>query len=151
MYSCPEDRSSAWINIKHSEVAEIHPECFPGASGRSWTVAFTAVRLCLRTTVGRVAPLLPRPPPVARLWIFQQLCRSIEERRMDLSYLRIVGRRPCSQLSCNSKGHCVSRTSRSVGSIQNVDCVYIAPIGHGGKGGIVWLRKKDLGDVPLLS
>ena len=52
---------------------------------------------------------------------------------MDLSYLRIVGRRPCSQLSCNSKGHCVSRTSRSVGSVQNVDCVYIAPIGRGGK------------------
>ena len=70
---------------------------------------------------------------------------------MDLSYLCIVGRRPYSQLSCNPKGHCVSRTSRSVGSIQNVDCVYIAPIGREGEGGIVWLRKKDLGDVPLLS
>ena len=45
-HSCPEDRSSARINMKHSEVPEIPPEYFPEASGRSWTVAFTAVRLC---------------------------------------------------------------------------------------------------------
>ena len=43
------------------------------------------------------------------------------------------------------------RTCRRVGSIQDVDCTYIAPVEHGGKGEIVWLRKKDGGDVPLLS
>ena len=43
------------------------------------------------------------------------------------------------------------RTCRSVGSIQDVDFTYIAPVEHGGKGEIVWLRKKDDGDVPLLS
>ena len=43
------------------------------------------------------------------------------------------------------------RTCRRVGSIQDVDCTYIAPVEHGGKGEIVWLRKKDGGNVPLLS
>ena len=41
-------------------------------------------------------------------------------------------------------------TCRRVGSIQDVDCTYIAPVEHGRKGEIVWLRKKDVGDVPLL-
>ena len=30
------------------------------------------------------------------------------------------------------------------------DCIYIAPVEHGGKGEIVWLCNKDVGDVPLL-
>ena len=42
------------------------------------------------------------------------------------------------------------RTSRSVGSIEDVDCIYIAPVEHGGKGESVWLRNKDVCDVPLL-
>ena len=42
------------------------------------------------------------------------------------------------------------RTCRSVGWIQDVDCIYIAPVEHGGKGEIVWLCNKDVGDVPLL-
>ena len=34
--------------------------------------------------------------------------------------------------------------------VWDVDCIYIAPVEHGGKGEIVWLCNKDVGDVPLL-
>ena len=42
-------------------------------------------------------------------------------------------------------------TCRSVGSIQDADCIRIAPVEHRGKGEIVSLRKKDVGDASLLS
>ena len=51
------------------------------------------------------AALLPLHLPVARLCIFHQICRSIEERRMDLTCLCVVRCRPCSKLSCNSMEH----------------------------------------------
>ena len=57
IHSCPEDQSSGWINIKHSEVQEILRECFPGVSGRSWTVALTAVRLSSQRRWSRCTPL----------------------------------------------------------------------------------------------
>ena len=60
-HSCPEDWSSAWIKIKHSEFPEIPPECFPGASGRSWTVALATVRLCSQPPWSRCTP--PSSPP----------------------------------------------------------------------------------------
>ena len=41
-------------------------------------------------------------------------------------------------------------TSRSVGSIQDADYIRMAPVEHRGKGEIVSLHKKDVGDVPLL-
>ena len=56
MHSCPEDLSSARINMKHSEVPEIPPEYFPEASGRSCTVAFTAVRLSSQPPCSRRSP-----------------------------------------------------------------------------------------------
>ena len=61
-------------------------------------------------------------------------------------------RRPRSQLSCNSMGTATRsfRTSRSVGSIHDADYIRTAPVEHRGKGMVVWLRKKDVGDVPLL-
>ena len=34
--------------------------------------------------------------------------------------------------------------------VWDVDCIYIAPVEHGGKGEFVWLCNKDVGDVPLL-
>ena len=70
----------------------------------------------------------------------------------DLSCLCVVRHRPCSQLSCNSMGTATRafRTSRSVGSIHDADYIHIAPVEHRGKGMVVWLRKKDVGDVPLL-
>ena len=71
----------------------------------------------------------------------------------DLSCLCVVRHRPCSQLSCNSM--CTAkrafRTSRSVGSIQDADYIRMAPVEHRGKGEIVSLLKKDVGDAPLLS
>ena len=42
-------------------------------------------------------------------------------------------------------------TCRSVGSIQDVDCVRIAPVELRRRGEIVSLRKKDVGDASLLS
>ena len=137
IHSCPEDRSSAWINIKHSEFPEIPPECFPGVSGRSWTVAFAAVRLCSQPRWSRCTT--PSSPlPITRLCIFHQICRSIEEWRMDLTCLCIARRRPCSKLSCNSMEHYGTRFQNSE------EC------GMNEKAEIVWLRKKDVGDVPLL-
>ena len=72
---------------------------------------------------------------------------------LDLSCLCVVRHRPCSQLSCNSMGTATRafRTSRSVGSIQDADYIRMAPVEHRGKGEIVSLRKKDVGDASLLS
>ena len=71
----------------------------------------------------------------------------------DLSCLCVVRHRPCSQLSCNSMDTATRafRTSRSVGSIEDVDCICITPVEHGEKGEIVWLCDRDISDVPLLS
>ena len=71
----------------------------------------------------------------------------------DLSCLFVARHRPCSQLSCNSMGTATRafRTSRSVGSIQDADYIRMAPVEHRGKGEIVSLRKKDVGDAFLLS
>ena len=89
IHSCPEDQSSIWINIKHSEVREILRECFPGVSGRSWTVAFAVVRLCSQPRWSRcTAP--SSPLPITHLCIFCQVCQLLEERRMDLSCLCVV-------------------------------------------------------------
>ena len=41
-------------------------------------------------------------------------------------------------------------TCRSVGSIQDADCICISPVEHRGKGEIVSLHKKDVGDASLL-
>ena len=149
IHSCPEDRSSAWINIKHSEFPEIPRECFPGVSGRSWQ-SLSPPCVCVRNHGGRAEPLLPLLYPLLAYAYSVKYVNCLKSEEWTFLACVSLGR-PCSQLYCNSKGHCVSRTSRSVGSIQNVDCVYIAPIGREGEGGIVWLRKKDLGDVPLLS
>ena len=48
----------------------------------------------------------------------------------DLSCLCVVRHRPCSQLSCNSMDTATRafRTSKSVGSIEDVDCICIAPV-----------------------
>ena len=40
---------------------------------------------------------------------------------------------------------------RGVGSVQDADCIRIAPVEHRGKGEIVSLRKKDVGLASLLS
>ena len=44
-------------------------------------------------------------------------------------------------------GHALSELA----GVWDVDCIYITPVEHGGKGEIVWLRKKDVGDASLLS
>ena len=131
--SCPEDQSSIWINMKHSEVPEIPRECFPAVSGRSWTVAFATVRLCSQPRWSRCTT--SSSPSTC---IFHQICRSIEEWRIDITCLCIARRWPCSKLSCNSMEHYSTRFQNSQ------EC------GMNEKAEIVWLRKKDVGDVPLL-
>ena len=42
-------------------------------------------------------------------------------------------------------------TYRSVGSIQDVDCHRLVPVELRGEGGLVSLRKKDVGEVSFLS
>ena len=148
--SCPEDRSSAWVNMKHSEVPKIPPESFPGASGRSWTVALAAVRLCSQPPWSRCT--LPSSPlPIAHLCVFSQVRWLAEEWRTG-PFLPVC-RQAQAMLSAflQLDGHCNAfRTSRSVGSLRDADCIRIAIVEHRGKGKVVLLRKKDVGDVPLL-
>ena len=63
-------------------------------------------------------------------------------KELDLSCLCVVRHRPCSQLSCNSMGTATRafRTSRSVGSIHDADCICVAPVEDRGKGKVVSLR-----------
>ena len=150
IHSCPEDRSSAWINIKHSEFPEIPPECFPGVSGRSWTVAFAAVRLCSQPRWSRCLPLLY--PLLAYAYFIKYVnCLKSEE----WTFLACVSLgRPCSQLSYNSMEHCSTRFQnlRECG----VNSRYglhsrTAPEGNRGKGEIVSLGRKDVSHALLLS
>ena len=153
-HSCPEDRGSAWINIWHSEVPEIPSEYFPGASGRSWTVALTTVRLCSQPRWSRCTH--PSSPSTCCSPMHISSNMSIDWRaKKERTLLACVSLRAGHALSFlvtrwNTTA-CAFRTRRSVGCIQDVDCIYIAPTEHGGKGEIVWLRKKDVGDVLLLS
>ena len=39
---------------------------------------------------------------------------------------------------------------QGMGSIRDADCIRIAIVGHRGKGEVVLLLKKDVGNVPLL-
>ena len=152
IHSCPEDRSSIWINMKHSEIPEIPRECFPGVSGQSWTVALTAVRLCSQPRSSRCTP--PSSPPTH--------CSPM---RIPTSTMTGWGLKNRTFLACVllGAGHALSflatrrstaarafRTSRSVGSIQDTGCFRIAIVEQRGKCEIVLLRKKDVGDVPLL-
>ena len=152
-HSCPEDWSSAWINIKHSEFPEIPPECFPGVSGRSWTVALAAVRLCSQPPWSRCTP--PSSPPTH--------CSPMRIPSSAMTGWRVKNRTFFACVSLGA-GHALSFlttrwstavrafiTCRSVGSIQDADCIRISPVEHRGKGEIVSLRKKDVGDASLLS
>ena len=154
IHSCPEDRSSAWINIKHSEFPEIPPECFPGVSGRSWTVALAAVRLCSQPPWSRCTP--PSSPPTH--------CSPMRIPSSAMTGWRVKNRTffACTCVSLGA-GHALSFlttrwstavrafiTCRSVGSIQDADCICISPVEHRGKGEIVSLHKKDVGDASLL-
>ena len=155
MHSCPEDRSSVRINIKHSEVPEIPPEYFPEASGRSWTVALAAVRLCSQPPWSRCTP--PSSPPTH--------CSPMRIPSSAMTGWRVKNRTffACTCVSLGA-GHALSfiATRRStaarafiisggMGSIRDAGCIRIVIVEHRGKGEIVLLLKKDVGDAPLLS
>ena len=147
-HSCPEDWSSAWINIKHSEVPEVPPEYFPGASGRSWTVALTAVRLCSQPPWSRCTP--PSSPPTH--------CSPMRIPSSTMTGWRVKNRTFFACVSLGT-GHALNflatrwvlrHVLSELAGVWDVDCIYIAPVEHGGKGEFVWLCNKDVGDVPLL-
>ena len=147
-HSCPEDWSSAWINIKHSEFPEMPPECFPGASGRSWTVALAAVRLCSQPPWSRCTP--PSSSPTH--------CSPMCTPSSTMTGWRVKNRTFFACVSLGT-GHALNflatrwvlrHALSELAGVWDVDCIYIAPVEHGGKGEIVWLCNKDVGDVPLL-
>ena len=152
IHSCPEDRSSVWINIKHSEFPEIPRECFPGVSGRSWQ-SLSPPCVCVRNHGGRAEPLLPLLYPLLAYAYFVKYVNCLKSEEWTFLACVSLGR-PCSQLSYNSMEHCSTRFQnlRECG----VNSRYglhsrTAPVGNRGKGEIVLLLKKDVGDVPLLS
>ena len=159
MNSCPEDRSRFRINIKHSEVPEIPPEYFPGASGRSWTVAFTALRLRSQPRWSRCTPSSSPPsssPPTH--------CSPMRTPSSTMTGWRVKNRAFLARVSlgaghalsfpANSMEHCSTRFQnlRECG----INSRYglhsrTAPVGNRGKGEIVSLGRKDVSHAPLLS
>ena len=105
------------------------------------------------TAVVALHPSFPSPYPLLTYAYSVKYDAWLKIEEPDLSCLCVARHRPCSQLSCNSMGTAARafRTSRSVGSIQDADYIRMAPVEHRGKGEIVSLRKKDVGDASLLS
>ena len=105
------------------------------------------------TAVVALHPSFPSPYPLLTSVYSVKYDDWLKIEELDLSCLCVARHRPCSQLSCNSMGTAARafRTSRSVGSIQDADYIRMAPVEHRGKGEIVSLRKKDVGDASLLS
>ena len=147
-HSCPEDRSSVRVNMKHSEVPEIPPESFPGASGRSWTVALTAVRLCSQPPWSRCTP--PSSPPTHCSPMRTPSSTMTGWRVENLTFLACVSLGTGHALSFLVTRWVLRHALSELAGVWDVDCIYIAPVEHGGKGEIVWLCNKDVGDVPLL-
>ena len=153
-HSCPEDRSSVWVNMKHSEVPEIPPESFPGASGRSWIVAFTAVRLRSQPRWSRCTS--SSSPPTH--------CSPMRTPSSTMTGWRVKNRAFLARVSlgaghalsfpANSMEHCSTRFQnlRECG-INSRYGLYscIAPVGNRGKGETSSLGKKDVSHAPLLS
>ena len=138
-HSCPEDRSREWINIKHSEVPEIPPESFPGASGRSWTVALAAVRLCSQPPWSRCTP--PSSPPTH--------CSPM---RIPTSTMTGWGLKNRTFLACVllGAGHTLSflatRWDTALSELTGVWDQFME-----GKARLYGCTEKDVGDVPLFS
>ena len=107
IHSCPEDRSSVWINIKHSEFPEIPRECFPGVSGRSWQ-SLSPPCVCVRNHGGRAEPLLPLLYPLLAYAYFVKYVNCLKSEEWTFLACVSLGR-PCSQLSYNSMEHCSTR------------------------------------------
>ena len=105
------------------------------------------------TAVVALHPSFPSPYPLLTYAYSVRYDAWLKSEETDLSCLCVVWHRSCSQLSCKSMGTATRsfRTSRSVGSIQDADYICMAPVENRGKGEIVSLRKKDVGDASLLS
>ena len=151
IHSRPEDQSRVWINMKHSEVREIPRECFLGVSGRSWTIALTAVHLFATAVVAQHPSFLVLYPLLAYAYFQSLIDRSKSEEWFFLACGSLGAGHALDFLATRwSTAARAFRTSRSVGSIQDTGCFRIAVVEQRGKGEIVSLRKKDVGDVPLL-
>ena len=116
-HSCPEDRCSAWVNMKHSEVPEIPSESFPGASGRKLNSRSRRRASVFATAVVTLHPSFLSTHPLLTYVYSVKYDDWLKSEEPDLFCLCVIRHRPCSQLSCNSMGIAARafRTSRSVG------------------------------------
>ena len=154
IHSCPEDRSSAWINIKHSEFPEIPPECFLGVSGRSWTVALAAVRLCSQPPWSRCTPPSSSPTHCSPMCTPSSTMTGWRVKNRAFLACVSLGAGHALSFPANSMEHCSTRFQnlRECG----INSRYglhsrTAPVGNRGKGEIVLLGRKDVSHAPLLS
>ena len=125
---------------------------FPGSFRPKLNVVLAAVRLCSQPRRSlHTLPFLSFPF-VARLCVFHQVNCLIENE--EWTFLVCVslgtGHNLNSLATRWSTATHAFITCRSVGSIQDVDCVRIAPVELRRRGEIVSLRKKDVGDVFFL-
>ena len=139
IHSCPEDQSSIWINMKHSVVPEIPRECFPGVSGRSWTVALTAVRLCSQPRWSRCTP--PSSPSTRCSPMRISATLSSNWRAENGTFLACV---------LLGAGHTLSflatRWDTALSELTGVWDQFME-----GKARLYGCTEKDVGDVPLFS
>ena len=152
--SCPEDQSSIWINTKHSKVPEIPRECFPGFSGRSWTVALTAVRLCSQPRSSRCTPPSSPPTHCSPMRIPTSTMTGWGLKNRTFLACVLLGAGHALSFLANSMEHCSTRFHKlQECGINSRYGLYscIAPVGNRGKGETVSLGKKDVSHAPLLS
>ena len=104
----------------------------------------------LATAAVALHSCFPLLPPVAHLCVLLKLDGWLESE--EWTFLARVSLGAGHALSfLATRWSTATRTCRSVGSIQDVDYARMALVGHRGKGGIVPLRKKDVGEVSFLS
>ena len=123
---------------------------FPGSFRAKLNILAASV---FRNCGGRAAPLLPRALyPLLAYAYFSGSIYQLKSEEWTFPSCVSLGAGHASSLLATQWGTvgCASRTSRSVGSIQDADCIRIARVEHGGRGKIVCLCKKDVGDVLLL-
>ena len=125
---------------------------FPGSFRAKLNSRFRRRASVFATAVVALHPSFPSPYPLLTYAYSVKYDDWLKIEEPDLSCLCVTRHRPCSQLSCNSMGTAARafRTSRSVGSIQDADYIRMALVEHRGKGEIVSLRKKDVGNASLL-
>ena len=103
---------------------------FPGVFRAKLNSRFHRRASVFATAVVALHPSFLSPYPLLTYAYSIKYDDWLKSEEPDLSCLCVVRHRPCSQLSCNSMDTATRafRTSKSVGSIEDVDCICIAPV-----------------------